>query len=233
MVHTLKVVCLSLVVVFALGSAGAAVASAQGKLTSDGPVTLKSTETGPEKSNAWTMFGLRTECPGSVMTGHKFNVTPHVLIPSGESTVTITPHYVNCKFIVGGLSFPATIDMNGCDYVVHLGAAGAVTFDIVCPAGKEITETLWTNSSDHANAATPMCVLHFKEQKGIAGVTASNGAGGVVNIAGTLKNIHALKTKTTHGLLCPEATTSTAEIDMDITVRGFNAAGEQTGISLS
>lgn len=230
MIRNLKVLGLVLGAVFAMSAMVASAASAQ--LISDGPVTLKTTETGPEKSNALTAFGLRTECPGSTITGHKYNVTPHGLIASGETTATLTPHYVNCKSIVGGLSLPTTVDMNGCDYVVHIAKGGALTFDIICPVGQEITVTVWTNATDHANAVTPMCILHVKEQKGLAGATASNTATDI-DITGTLKNISVTKTKTTHTLLCPAASTTTGEFDIDVTVQGFNGVGGATAISVS
>lgn len=233
MIRNLKVLGIVLGALSVVSAMVASAASAQTKLTSDGPVTLETFETGSEKANALTAFGFRTECPGSTMTGRKYNVTPHGLISSGETTATLTPHYVNCKSIVGGLGLPTTFTMNGCDYVLHLGAAGALTFDIICPAGKEITVTIWTNATDHANAATPMCIFHVKEQKGLAGTVAENGAGGTVPITGTLKNINVTKTNITHALLCPGATTTTGEFDIDVTTRGFNAFGEWTPISLS
>lgn len=232
---------LLLVAALALSVVVASAASAQqGKLTSDGPFTLKTTETGAAGSNTWTAFGLRTECPGSTIIGHKNFVTPHTLISSGESTVTLNPTYVNCVILVGASKFPMTVDMNVCDYVIHMGATtGGVagtygaTLDIVCPVGKEIVETMFTNASDHAAFAQPMCKLDIKAQTGIPGGHITDEGKGDLSITGTFEKIHVTRTKTTHALLCPEATTNESKIDIDATVKGFNAEGKETNISIS
>ncbi len=56
MIRNLKALGLTLAAVFAMSAIAASAASAQqGTLTSDGPVTLYGTETGPAGSNAITM----------------------------------------------------------------------------------------------------------------------------------------------------------------------------------
>lgn len=241
MTSSLKIMAFALTAVFVMSAVAVSAASAQqGKLTSDGQFTLKAEETGAVGANSLTAFGFKVECPGSTGTGHKFNVTPHALIPSGETTFTLTPHIVNCLVVVGGAKFPATTDFNGCDYVTHLGkTTGGVTgtyggtTDIVCPAGKDITWTMWTNSVDHANNITPMCVFHIKEQSGLTGAHVTDAGKGDLSITGTIKNLHVMKTKTTHALLCPEATTTSVETHLDLTVKGFNAEGGATNIAIS
>lgn len=232
MTYSPKALILALTFALALSAIVSTTASAQALFTSDGPFTLKGTETGAEKSNALTAFGFRTECPGSTFTGHRYNTTPHSLIFSGETTATLTPHYVNCKSSVGGLGFPTTIDMNGCDYVAHLGAVFSVDIDIVCPAGKEITVTMWTTSVNHSSATTPMCILHVKPQITLSTLVRTNTANDI-GISGTLKNVLVQKTSTTHSLLCPSASTAAGEFDIDVTVKGFNAEGSETAISIT
>ena len=93
MARNLKALGLALFVVFALSAVAASAASAQvGKLTSDGPVTLFGTQTGEAKNNALIAFGGETTCTKASYTAHKYNVTPHDDIPSGESSITITPN---------------------------------------------------------------------------------------------------------------------------------------------
>lgn len=250
MIRNFKTLGLALVAMFALSAVVASAASAQnpeqGVLTSDGPVTLIGEETGPAGSNVLTAFGFKTECPGSTYTGHKHLETPHKPIPNGARDVTLTPHYKqaphNCKSVVGGLNLPTTIDMNGCDYDLHIGKttpAGnkehtyGAKIDVTCPAGKEITVTVWTNTTQETEGITPMCVLHVKEQLGLTGAHVKDTTNGTLDINGTVVGIHVLKTKTTHGLLCPEATTATGEFDIDATVKGLNEAGGATAISIS
>jgi len=244
MIRNFKTLGLALIVVFALSAVVASAASAQqGTLTSDGPVTLIGDETGAAQ-NRLTAFGAFVECPGSIYTGHKNAVTPHGLISSGETTATLTPHYnqanENC---VATLGWKATVHMNGCDYVIHLGettggVAGTygVTFDVICPAGKEITVTLFTNNAD-LTSGTQACVLHVKEQKGLAGAHATDTGNGHIDLTGTVEGIHVTKSKpNNHTILCQNETTpanNLGKFDLDVTVTGKNAGGGTTGISLS
>ena len=237
MIRNLKALVLAMAALFVLSAAIASAASAQqGTLTSDGPVTLTGEETGPSGSNATTMFGLSIQCPGTTYTGHKYNETPHQFIPSGATTITLTPHYKNC---VAG-NFPVTIDMNGCDYVVHLGITTGgiadtygVSFDIVCPVGQEITKTIFTNAADHA-ANKPFCILHIKSQAGLVGAHATDTTNGHIDISGVVEGVHIVRTKSaSHLILCPEGTTATAKMDIDITLKGHNSLGSPTAVSLS
>lgn len=246
MIRNLKVLGLALVAVFALSAVAASVASAQqGTLTSDGKVTLKGEETGVEQ-NFLESFGLKVQCPGSSYTGHEYNVTPHVLIPSGATTVTLTPHYKqtnhNCNVTPG--NFKATIDMNGCDYVAHIGettggVAGTygVTFDVVCPANQSITVTVWTTSAlETSEPNNPMCKLHVRGapfNQGLKGAHITDTGVGDGTLTGTVEGINVQKTKTTHALLCPTAETNTGKFGLDVTVKGLNSVGEPTNISLS
>jgi hypothetical protein len=249
MIGNLKALGLALVAVFALTAVAASAASAQqGKLTSDGPVTLKGTEN-PGTVNATTMFGFTIKCPESTYTGHAYNVTPHTLIPNGATTFTITPHYkqtlgphANCRATPG--NFPVTIHMNGCDFVVHLGVTTTepntygVTYDIVCPVGQEITKTIWTTDALHTANAAPFCVIHIPPQVGLAGGHIKDTTNGTLDLNGTVEGITATRTNNTgpadtHTLLCPESTTHTAKFDINITVKGTNGVGEPTAIGIS
>lgn len=246
MIRNLKAFGLALVAVFALSAVASSLASAQtqGTLSTDGPVTFVADETGVSQ-NWFEAFGLKVECPGSTITGHAYNATPHGLISNGATTATLTPHWVEkpdgCLVTPG--NFRATIDMNGCDFVIHLGettggVAGTygVTFDVVCSGTNEITLTIWTNATDETNKTTPMCILHVKPQTGLTGAHATNGSGGHINIAGQVTGIHVTKTGTgTHGVLCPvgPATTTAGKFNIDVTVTGKNAGGGATAISIA
>jgi hypothetical protein len=218
MIRNLKALGLALVAVFAMGALTASAASAQGKLTASGPVTLTGTQTGAEGSNALTAFGAKTECASATYTGHKVATTPHESIPSGATQATITPHYGSC--VADG--FPATVAMNGCDYVFDLGAttggvAGTygVGATVVCPVGKNIEVKAYSSGS-HSSLVCTVKILHKATQ--YTGLHATNGTGGHVNVAGTITGIEAHKTGIC--LFGATQTTKTAELHLDITVKG-------------
>jgi hypothetical protein len=220
-------------------------------LTSDGkvPVTLTGTQNAGT-TNALTAFGLTIKCPESTYTGHKYNVTPHSFILNGAAKVTLTPHYkqvavsgdANCRVTPG--NFPATIHTNGCDYVMNIGTTTGgvntygVTYDVVCPEGKEVTITMWTTDHEHTTNVAPFCVIHISPQAGVKGGHATDTANGTIDLDGTLEGIKATRTNNTggadtHTVLCPETTNSVGKFDINLTVKGTNEAGGPTAISLS
>jgi hypothetical protein len=244
MIRNLKVLGIALAAVFAMSAVAAAVASAQqGTLTSTGPVTLDATELGAN-ANRLEAFGAFVECEGSTYVAHKFNVTPHGFIPSGSTTATLTPKYKETKGTepncVGSLGTRATIDMNGCDYVIHLGETTGgvngtygVTFDVVCPTGKEITVTVWLSENAHTTEPTgAKCTLHVPPQTGLKGAHATDTGSGDITLTGPVTGITVKQTR--HSILCPAGThEAAAKFQLNVTVTGTNEAGGATSISLS
>jgi hypothetical protein len=230
MIRNIKALGLALVAAFAMGALAASAASAQqGVLTSDGPVTLDMYETGVGL-NATTMFGEKIECQGTIYTGHTYNVTPHQPIVTPASTITVTPHYNNANCT----SFPgprkATITMNGCDFVFHIGNTigadkYALSSDIVCPAGQKIVKHVY----EGLNEAVPWCTYTIGPQAGLPGATITTTTGANdVDISGAFKNIHVEK----HGI-CGAGTTNFGEWDIDLTVTGTGPGGVFTPVTVS
>jgi hypothetical protein len=238
MSRNLKALGLALIAVFALSAVVASAASAQnGKLTSDGPVTLFGTQTGEAKLNAVSLFGGETTCMKAAYTAHKYNVTPHELIVSGESSMTITPNYGTCVWRNGGIAWFATYDMNGCDYALHLGTTKAAsvyntTTTIQCPVGQHITVTLFTTAAEHT-AGNSFCHFTITEKAaGYPGLLATDTKNGKVDLTGTVENITAHK-KGSEPVLCQAGETNIGKIALDITLEGKDKAGAATAISLS
>lgn len=238
MARNLKALGLALIAVLALCAVAASAASAQnGKLTADGPVTLFGTQTGEKSKNSVAAFGGETTCEKATYTAHKYNVTPHALIPSGESSITITPNYGLCKYTNGPVTWFVTIDMIDCDYALHLeGEKAANVYNtkttIVCPAGQHITAKLYTTAPEHA-AEKSFCHFTITEKAaGYTGFIATDTKNGKVDLNGTISNITADK-KGAEPILCVEEMNNTAKIDVDITLEGKDKAGAATPISLS
>jgi hypothetical protein len=237
MIRNLKAMGLALVAVLALSAVAASSAWA-GKLTSDGPVTLTGTLTGKENANVFIGFGGETTCSKATYTGHKYNVTPHVFIPSGESSITLTPNYGVCKYTNGPTTFIATVDMNGCDYALHLEEqVGLFEFKtkttIVCPTGQHITMTLFTTAGEHT-AGKSFCHFTITEKAaGYTGLIATDTANGKVDLTGTVEGISADKKSPGGSILCVEEMTANAKISLDMTFEGKNEKGVATPVELS
>jgi hypothetical protein len=229
MIRNLKVLGLALVAVFAMSAVVASAASA-GELTSTtSPVTLISTETGAAEANQLEAFGGFTRCPGTKFTGHKYNVTPHELITTPTSTITITPDYGSCTTTLGSLeNAPTTVDMGTCDFVFHIGAlvsAGTykVTGTEVCSSG-HIQVTVFSSAAHSLR----LCTLTTEAPAaGVGGPHLTNGAGDV-NISGTFASFKVVKSG-----LCGSATEEGGKLKVDATIKGFTGGGAETGISIS
>ncbi|HET8862647.1 MAG TPA: hypothetical protein VFM94_05295 [Solirubrobacterales bacterium] len=227
--RNLKALGLALMVVFAIGSAAAPTAPAQqGKLTADGPVTLDMTEAGAW--NAFTVLFESVECPFSSYTGHAVGGSQP--LSNGSTTVTVTPNYKNCRTWIGGSGFySTTIDMNGCDYVMHFSftfgiESYSVTTDIVCPEGKDIQVTVFSSSSH----ALKLCTLTLKSQSGLTGANTTNTSGFTndVDVAGTFRFVKAEKSG-----LCGAGSSEMGEIDVNLTLQGTGSEGGATNISIT
>jgi hypothetical protein len=247
MTCNLKTLGLALIAVFAMSAVAASTASAQqGTITSDGPVTLTTTETGVN-ANYLKAFGLEIRCPGTTMKGHKVTTTPHVAIPSGATEVTLTPTFHNC-FVVG-LNWPVTVTMNGCDFNMKVGETTpigtantyGVSASLKCPPEVEVTVDIWTpGKHDLIPLPPPMCVIHFGEfeNQNKTGPhltdTTQGGTANDIDISGVFTGITATKTASAEDpILCPHAHTKTAELGIDATIKGDSAGGAATGVGLS
>lgn len=233
MTRNLKMLGLALVAAFAMSAVAASAASAENEeqayLTSDGPVTLTAEEVGAASENRLTSFGSFTSCAGSEYTGHKYDETPHVLMPKHTTTVTVTPHYVNCKSTALGLA--TTVIMNECDYVFHLGKTVNrientydVTATVVCPRDNHIEVTV--------NVFGSHCTTTIEEnEEGYKGLHVTDNTDGTIQVNGTATGIRAHR----EGPGCPGGTETTeeGELHQRIEVTGDNNVGEHTEIGIS
>jgi hypothetical protein len=234
MIHNLKALGLALVAVFAMSAMAIPIASAAtpGEFT----VTAPSNGTGTEiagKINALTAFGQGVECPGSTYHQRKYFATPHEPVPNAvtDITVTWTANNSSCKTTSG---LKATVNMNGCDTVWHIGETIIpgltynLTHDVACPFNKEIDIEIYASAS---NENIKACTLKIKSQSGLAGLKITNGTSGGksdITTEGTIKNIHVEESG-----LCGNATTNVGEFHMALTSTGKDALGSPTGLSIT
>jgi len=94
-------------------------------------------------------FGIRTvECSKAQFSG---------TLSGASSTVTLTPTYSECT----SSGLPATITMNGCDYVFRgenkvNGDSFLGSVDLVCPAKSVVELHVYSSLANHA-AGTSLC----------------------------------------------------------------------------
>jgi hypothetical protein len=234
MIRNLKVLGVAFIAVSALSAAVASAALAQqGMLTSDGPVTLKGTPTGIGSANQFEGFGGFVRCPGSVLTGHKYNVTPHTFVEPGASKFTLTPDFVNCTTTLGSLeNAPTTIDMNGCDYQVEIGETSGGEGEytgfgsVVCSPGVEVQMTVFSSSAHSLR----LCTLSTSNSGSGGGKVTNTTTEGVddLDISGTIVGLTVKKSG-----LCGSATDTEARLKGDATIQGYNEEGAQTGITVT
>ena len=176
MIRKLKFIGLALVAVFAMSAIGASAASAAVELHSEGaPVNITGAQEG--SSNAFDVqFGA------VVCTTADYNATTTV---TTDTTVTFTPKFEGCTFAGVG----ATVDTNGCTFVLHVLNATTGTVTVECGVGQEITVTGGTK-----------CIVHVPGGQDVGTVTLTNiGTGTTREVTANLNGLTAIKYTQTPG----------------------------------
>ena len=128
MTNNLKALGLALAAAFAMSAVAAPVAQAEVLLTGE-----QIAHGGNTKHTLTTSGGDVVSCSTPTLPG---------TIDEKQEAVTITPVYAGCVAKIGASELPATITMNGCDYLFEAGEedkarhfAGGMA-DLACPESK-------------------------------------------------------------------------------------------------
>jgi hypothetical protein len=233
MIRNLKALGLALVAVVAISvmAASAASAATPGEMTvGAGTQNVTATEIAAGV-NRFTMFGNSLECPGSNYSIWKYNSTlPEEPVPNAVTTVTAFPNFKQsaCK---SGLGTKATVTVNSCDFVFHVGETTgggetyAVTADVVCPGLVEVDMHFYASA---ANENIVVCTVNFGTQSGLTGTAhLTNGVAPSgkkdVTLSGIFKGLHVIETG-----LCGNKTETGGEFHISATFQGTNGAGAAT-----
>ena len=208
MTRELKILVLPLVVALAASLAWASAASGTTQFHIGSPPEAEAVLTGGQEGSSNTFdvqFG-EVKC-----TTAKYTAATEL---ATFTTITFAPTFEGCT--LAGVT--TTIDMNGCDYLLHVNNEGAPykgPLDIVCEAGKEITVTGGTK-----------CTVHIPPQTGLGPITYANiGSGATseitVNLSGA-QNVTYSQTPGTGVRKCT-AVTSTGKYTGTATVKAETA----------
>ncbi len=178
--------------------------------------------------------GRTIECEIATFTG---------TAESDVTTATLTPTYTSCVATVVGSEFPATIKMNGCNFLHHFkvevveeaDAFGATT-DLKCPAGKEVEVEAYSNHSNHT-AGVVMCRYNLGESgnQGLSDIDLTNkaaGGGAPKDWIEAHVDIEGLDSKRTAGtaLLCGAETDTAGTLEGDGALEGTTEGEEANAI---
>jgi hypothetical protein len=218
MVRNFKVLGIAVIAMFAMSAVMASMASADKFKAESAPVTYTGNQ---EEQNVFTTTAGTVKCTTTTFKG--------TVAVTETSEASVAPTYAGCT----AFGFPAHIDVNGCTFLLKIGAATTGTADVVCPAGQEITVTATTSSVN----STLKCTVHVPAQTNLGTVTYSNtGAGATrevlvaVNLAGNVKYSHTAGT----GLgACTSGSAATGSYKGSVKVTGENAGGTHVGVFVS
>jgi hypothetical protein len=149
---------------------------------------------GPTSKAAASLKLTGSQSGSDILTTTAGNVTCKSIKYSGTvasspiTEMSLTPTYSECT----AFGFPATIDVNGCSYLLKVAPESTGTVDIVCPAGQELTVTA-------SPSGTTKCTLHVPGGQSLATATFHNlGSGSTAEIEVTT-NLSAIKYSHTQG----------------------------------
>jgi hypothetical protein len=203
MIRNLKVLGLALVAVCAMSAMIASAASAASFTSANYPATI-SGEGGITAAEKFTLgatdHGATVECNHSTYSG---------TLSAASSTLTVQPHYSECKAF--GLS--ATVNATNCTYVFHATSTSSSTVDVECGTKAIVIE-----------AGT--CKVEVDTQTGLKSV-GTKGNGSHVDVTPNVTGI--AYTSITDGFLCPltgtgSRTGASYTSTSAITVKGNNGA---------
>jgi hypothetical protein len=160
----IKILGLTLVAIFALTAVAASAASAH-EVTAG---AYEANVSGEQTTTNTLSNGVReVTCANATFTG---------ALTAAAPSITFVPVYTNCT---GNASTTATIDMNGCDYIVTPTAASGIannaSVTVNCTGTNEITITIWATGKAHTEAK--LCTLGVPHQTVLAKYT--NTANGI------------------------------------------------------
>jgi hypothetical protein len=225
MIRNLKSLCLALVTVFVMSAMAASGAQA----------ATPTLVTGAAGTFSGDQVGVLEATIGSRAVNCK---KAHFSGPSAlsQTDLTINFEYAECSTTpVLGVSFPATVTPNGCNYTFtnlkHTEEGGkSIDYDadvsIICPAGKKIELHMYKNAAH----TEQLCTLTIESDQTDLGTNT------ITNVAGSPDDLlihHNIKTKVENhnpNPICGEAT-STAEMHGTTTFKALNAAGVQTTLT--
>lgn len=88
---------------------------------------------------------------------------------NGDTTISVAPTYSKCTASFVGLNYPATVKVNGCEYLLHVEAVEeegdykyTAPTDLKCPAGKEVEVDVFSSHANHT-AGTVTCRYNMGE----------------------------------------------------------------------
>jgi hypothetical protein len=223
MIRKLKRLGISLIAAFAMSSVVASAASAEAFwFKTDGSALSTTTLTGSQVGqNVFEVDAGKLTCSTVTYSGSISGNT--------ATTFTINPHYTGC---VSFGTFPSTVTMNSCRYVIHTdtksGTEYHATTTIECDGNDEIIVTAKTA------AGVVKCVTHIPPQNLGTGKSFKNIIKNGIAILTIIDLILNLKysQKEGEGLgKCPNAlNTTNGKYSGSGELEGRNAAGEATAL---
>lgn len=183
-----------------------------------------------------------TQLPGAVFSrlGRTFTCktgTTNGAATNGATTLTLTPSFSECES--PSIKGPATVKMNGCNFVFHLTADASDTFtavrDLSCPAGVKAEILFYSNHTNHT-AGTTLCQFTFGSQAGLTTIDLTNepAAEGKPDYVLAHLNVTGISsTSHKNPLVCGAHENATGSLTGTMELRGTNAGGELVGATVS
>jgi len=215
-----RIFALALIALAAVSAIGATAASADEFTATRYPALVTGTNEFGFTDEGITTAGV-VKCTNTTYTG---------TLKEKSTTLTLTRSSSGCT----GFGFPATVEMNGCDYLFHVNGTTSTTgtADLVCPAGKEVTVVA-------KSGATVKCTLHTPSQSGLGTVTYSNiGSAGEteeITVSGNIAGTHYTHTPGTGVGACTggSGTTGTSNFKATLTGEEESPGTSHIGLILS
>jgi hypothetical protein len=158
-----------------------------------------------------------------------------------KTALTLTPTISNCHSVILGTKFPATVTMNGCDYLLRLTKdtpSGTYTADtdLVCPGTNKVEVHVYESAAKHT-AGTSMCTTKTPAQSNLQTIDLTNEPANAETpkdfLVGHLNLTNITSTSEGSAFLCGAAHNATMTLTGTIRLKADNANGEPQGVTIS
>ena len=235
MIRNLKVLGLALVAVLAMSAVAASGASAE---TAEFTAEVGAGETAGIEGGQTAAFGDTFSIGGKPLSCEEGSLNGEALTAGPASKeVTLAPTYSNCHVIIAGLTFRATVTVNGCNYRFSATKSGtppsyAADLHIECPTGKQIEIHIYASKAKH-EADEPLCTYDIKPQTVTSGFALENHANTPNDVVAHVTNAPIVLKNTKLSATCGNEEEPVSLYNGTDTLQSTNEAGTKVNGSVS
>jgi hypothetical protein len=222
-IRGIKLAAIAVLAAAALGALTASAAQAEPRFTASEYAAV--VEGTGSNTHTFSLSGKKVTCESTSFLG---------ILASASKALNLVPTYSKCDALFLGVTFPATVKMNECDFSLVAEGVSPTYFAaplIFCPEGKSISILVYESAAAHTEGK-PICTYTIGIQlpNGVV-VTLNEGSGKTADLT-TEWSIEGIAVTVDGSKALCGTNGNTGTYTGKATLKGTNAKGESVGVSI-